>query len=64
MTKFERIEAMKRAGYRERYAMENGTETRRTINGHTLYIFKYTADHDYQDGNGATYDATRKAWIN
>ena len=58
-----RREAEAAAGYREKYAMKNGKETRRTQNGETLYIFKYSATEEYQDANGATYNATRRAWI-
>ena len=64
MTTTERKEALKNAGYRERYAMENGKESRKAMNGHILYIFRYSNKKEYQDANGATYDATRKAWIN
>jgi hypothetical protein len=64
MTTAEKREALNRAGYRERYAMENGKATKRIMNGHTLYIFRYSNKIEYQDANGATYDATRKAWIN
>ena len=60
----EKREAMKAAGFRERYAMENGKEEKRTENGETLYIFTYSSELDYQDANGATYNATRKSWTN
>lgn len=60
----EKKEALSRAGYRERYAMENGTEKATTENGEKLYIFTYSDAIPYQDANGATYNATRKAWIN
>ena len=59
-----RKEAEARAGYREKYAMKNGTPTKRTENGETLYIFTYTKKDAYQDANGATYNATRKTWTN
>lgn len=52
------------AGYREKYALEHGKPTKKMVNGHTLYIFKYSASDPYQDANGATYDASRRAWIN
>ena len=60
----EKGEAMKAAGFRERYAMENGKEEKRTENGETLYIFTYSSELDYQDANGAIYNATRKSWTN
>ena len=56
-------EAEAAAGYREKYAMQNGKEARRTQNGETLYIFTYAESEAYQDANGATYNATRHAWI-
>jgi len=64
MTAKEKREATEKAGFREKYAMEHGKESKRTMNGHTLYIFRYSASAEYQDANGATYDATQKAWIN
>ena len=37
------ITAYKKAGYRERYAMENGNKTIiHTYNGHTLFKFTYS----------------------
>ena len=58
------ITAYKKAGYRERYAMENGNKTIiHTYNGHTLFKFTYSRYKEYQDANGATYDATAKQWI-
>lgn len=56
-------EADKNAGYRERYAMIHGNMFEDIQNGHLLYIFKYSKENEYQDANGATYDATRGAWI-
>lgn len=60
----ERATAAAKAGYRELYAMKNGKETKRTENGETLYIFTYSEKDPYQDANGATWNATRKTWIN
>lgn len=56
--------AYEKAGYRERYAMENGNRTIIYINGNKCYKFTYSKFSDYQDANGATYDTVRKAWIN
>ena len=64
MNKTIKAEATKKAGYREKYAMKNGKETKRTENGETLYIFTYSEKDPYQDANGATYNATREAWTN
>ena len=55
---------LKSAGYREKFAIENGKRTRKIENGHILYVFTYDKNIKYQDANGATYDATRGAWIN
>lgn len=52
------------AGYREKYAMQNGKPEKKTENGETLYIFKYSSADPYQDANGATYNATRGRWTN
>lgn len=60
----ERQTAINQAGYREKYAMKHGKETKRTENGETLYTFNYSNTDPYQDANGATYNATRKTWIN
>lgn len=51
-------------GYREKFAMKNGVKKEYTANGHKLYKFTYSSNIEYQDANGATYDATEKAWIN
>lgn len=59
-----RSKAKAAAGFRERYAMEKGTATKKIINGHEIYIFKYSPEDPYQDANGAMWDATRGAWIN
>lgn len=53
------------AGYRERYAMTHGNRTISVDHrGHTMWKFKYSADDEYQDANGALYDATEKRWVN
>ena len=64
MNNKERLQALQLAGYREKFAMQNGKATVKYMNGHKLIIFRYSSDADYQDANGATYDATRGAWIN
>ena len=64
MTTAERAAAKNAAGYREKFAMTHGKESKKIMNGHTLYIFRYDPTIEYQDANGATYDATRRAWIN
>lgn len=64
MTANERAKAAQAAGYREKYAMQHGRARRKQQNGETLYIFTYSKTDVYQDANGATWSATRKAWIN
>lgn len=51
-------------GWRERYAMENGNKTVIYINGHKCYKYTYSANREYQDANGATFDTVRGCWIN
>ena len=55
--------AVSTGGYRERYAMENGTRTLKYDGNHKLWVFKYSADDPYQDANGATYNVTEGRWI-
>ena len=58
------IEKMKKsAGYRENYAIENGTGSIRREGEYTLITFTYSEDDEYQDANGATYCIERSAWI-
>lgn len=51
-------------GWRERYAMENGNKAVVFINGHKCYKYTYSANKEYQDANGATFDTVRGCWIN
>lgn len=51
-------------GFRERYAMENGNKATVYINGHKCLKFTYSANKEYQDANGATYDTARQMWVN
>jgi hypothetical protein len=55
--------AYESAGFRERYAMENGNRTTVYINGHKCYKYTYSNTKEYQDANGATYDTVRGSWI-
>ena len=62
-------EAMRKAyeagGYRERYAMDHyQTKSVKKVNGHKLWIFRYSQSDPYQDANGATYDTKRGVWVN
>lgn len=56
-------DAYNAGGYRERYAMDNGDREIRMVNGHRLWIFRYSNDDPYQDGNGATFDCKERKWI-
>ena len=55
--------AYESAGFRERYAMENGNRATVYINGHKCIKFTYSEFIEYQDANGATYDTVRGSWI-
>lgn len=52
------------AGWRERYAMENGHRATVFINGEKCYKYTYSTEKEYQDANGAMYNTARRAWIN
>ena len=58
------INAYKLGGYRERYAMDNGNKNTVYINGNKCFKFTYSKNHAFQAGNGATYNADQKRWIN
>lgn len=52
------------AGWRERYAMEEGNKTVVTDDrNHELWVYTYGSEKNYQDANGATYDATEGRWV-
>lgn len=59
----EEITAYGKGGFREKYAMDNGTKKEKNMNGHIIWIYKYNASDKYQDANGATYDLTNRRWI-
>ena len=63
MTNKEYKQAMQAAGYREKFALENGVAQLVTVNGDMCYRFTYSKEHEYQDANGAIYNTKRKAWI-
>lgn len=62
-----RSEAMRKAyetaGARERYAMEHGNKAVIYVNEQKCFKFTYSADLDYQDANGATYNTVTEKWI-
>ena len=52
------------AGWREKYAIRNGKRTiRKDSRGHEIWRFAYSQDHEYQDANGAEFDATERRWV-
>lgn len=63
MTNKEYKQAMQAAGYREKFALENGTAQLVTVNGEKCYRFTYSKENEYQDANGAIYNTKRKVWI-
>ena len=60
----EMIEMYHAAGFRERYALENGNKSVVYVNSHKCYKFTYSKAVDYQDANGALYDTVEKRWRN
>jgi hypothetical protein len=56
-------EAFRLAGFREKFAMENGNRATLYINGAKCYKWTYNTRETYQDANGATFDTVRRAWI-
>lgn len=61
----ELADMLKKAGHREKYAIDNG-EVEIMYHGsdaHKCYRFTYSDENEYQDANGATYDTVRKTWI-
>ena len=56
-------EAYRLAGFRERFAMDNGNRSTLYINGAKCYKWTYSTALEYQDANGAIYDTARRAWV-
>ena len=63
MRKGEMVHAYAVAGYRERYAMDNGNKSVRYEDGRTLWRFTYSKYKEYQDANGATYYVEGRRWV-
>lgn len=59
----EREAAYASGGYRERYAMDNGTETEIEYGGHNCLKYTYDINDPYQDANGAIWDMDEGKWI-
>ena len=55
--------ARQTAGWREKYAMKNGNKNVKYVNGRVLYVWTYSKYREYQDANGATFDATNGRWV-
>ena len=55
--------ARQTAGWREKYAMLNGKLTKKNEVGRLLYVWTYDTEREYQDANGATFDATNGRWV-
>lgn len=51
------------AGYRERFAMKNGTKKVEKWGNRTVWRYFYSPTIEYQDANGATYDPEREVWV-
>ena len=60
---WEREKAYQAGGFRERYAVDNGTEKFLTYGGDPCLRYDYSKDDEYQDANGAMWDITRGKWI-
>lgn len=58
-----REDAYKRGGFRERYAVNNGTPRLAMFGCHRVIVYEYGKDDPYQDGNGAMYDVAMERWI-
>ena len=61
--KGEMKKAWEAAGWRERFAIDNGNKTIVYANGHKCLRFTYSRYKEYQDANGAIYDTVTKQWI-
>lgn len=61
--KIEEKIAYELGGYREKYAMDNGTRETQIMNGKEVWVYRYDTEREYQDANGATYIPTERRWI-
>lgn len=58
-------DAWEKGGFRERTAMEKGRLfSWKDGRGHQMWKFSYSANEEYQDANGATFDVTEGVWVN
>lgn len=51
------------AGWRERYAMQNGKKEKTLVNGRPCWRYVLAETDDHQNANGATFDTVRGVWI-
>lgn len=58
----ERI-AKSKAGFRERFAMENGKKEKIIINGVLYYKYTYSEGLEFQDGNGCMFNTKSLEWV-
>lgn len=56
-------EARAAAGYRERFALDNGNRSAMYVNGELCLKFTYSSHLEYQDANGAIYNTVQKRWV-
>ena len=64
ITEKELKEAYKKAGYRERHAMDHGEAKVVHTGGRRCICFSLPEDDEHQNANGALYDADNKKWVN
>lgn len=57
------INAYNIAGYREKFAMDNGNKSIIYANNHKCFKFTYSKHLEYQDANGSIFDTVSKTWI-
>lgn len=56
-------EARATAGYRERFALDNGNRSTIYVHGEKCLKFTYSPHLEYQDANGAIYNTVQKRWV-
>lgn len=59
----ERNKAYAKGGFRERYAMDKGTEKEIVFGGDRCLRYDYDINDEYQDANGAIWNIDKGKWI-
>ena len=59
----EREKAYAKGGWRERYAMDKGTESKVVFAGEKCLRYDYDINDPYQDANGAMWSIDRQKWV-